>query len=217
MMKINFLLVVLFLSSCNGIEVQENSTSISTDSVLIFNYKYNIVDTSIMNTSKRQIDVAFNGVNRFLGGSFNRSVTFHTECMVCEPIQRFRGGLLFAKRLLISSQKIVYYKKDFEIPDSLDRIDLVSYHSEKDKKLFEFGTRKGEISYLDSSCNDSDLYGVKLFYEEGNIEVKNILNPILFEYDLDENGEEEQFLIGSRNCSQELVILRVRARNLEKM
>ena len=59
------------------------------------------------------------------------------------------------------------------------------------------------------SCNDSEYFNVKLFFKKGTITLKKLINATFFEYDLDKNGINEQYLIGSRNCTQELVLLRI--------
>lgn len=75
------------------------------------------------------------------------------------------------------------------------------------KKIFSQGKLK--FTNQGYSCNDSEYFTVKLFFKKGTITFKKLINATFFEYDLDKNGINEQYLIGSRNCTQELVLLRI--------
>ena len=213
------ILLVLLVASCdNGTKTVSDSSlsdktkaeSSTTDSVMTFSFVTNFSHPNITNKSDRQIDMLFNGIDNYLGGQSNPNVRFHTECMRCEPIQEYMGGLLFAKRLLISNDKITYFKTGFEIPDSLNRIELISDDGERTNTKFEFTDGKGSIRYIGISCIDADFNKVSLLYTTGEVIIDSLINASFFEYDSDADGQKEQYLFGTRNCSQEFVILRIR-------
>ena len=224
MKSIIYISLLLFLSSCDSKTDKQSKVSQPAkpkinsnvaDSVLVLKYKIDVSDRNIKNSSDRKVDLLFNGVDNHLGGQRNPKVNFHTECMFCEPVQKFRNGLLFAKRLLITSDEIKYYKTDFNIPDSSNLIKLVTPR-ERNNPRFSFEGGKGRIKYLGISCNDADFNKTKLSFETGDVVVDSIINVSFFEYDLNSDGQKEQYLLGSRSCSQELVILRVR-KNSDKL
>src|SRR4051812_39955225 len=118
---IPLLIILLFVSCDNGakkilVEENQNKTktiSVLVDSVLALPYKLGFTHKNISNGSDRRVDMLYNGAEGCFGGSKNPKVNFFSECLSCEPIQEFEGGLLFAKRLLITNTEIKYYKKDF--------------------------------------------------------------------------------------------------------
>lgn len=218
-------LLALLVVSCNNksanksessANVQHYGNSLTMDSVLTFSFVTNFSHQNISNKSDRQIDLLFNSINNYLGGQTNYNIHFKTECLQCEPIQEYMGGLLFAKRLLITNEQIKYYKTDFEIPDSLNRIELYSDHGERTNPKFNFTNGKGSINYVGVSCNDADYNKVRLTYSTGEIEIDSLINASFFEYDLNKDGYQEQFLIGTRNCTPELIILRINKSNNKK-
>ncbi|MGB3007473.1 MAG: hypothetical protein WBC06_13240 [Chitinophagaceae bacterium] len=187
------------------------TTQVATiDTPLIFNYQTNFVDRNIINKSDRKVDLLFNGVEGYLGGHSISTVGFRTECMGCESIQEFKGGLLFGKRLLITAENIKYYKNNFDIPDSINRINIFSDGRERTNPKFNFRDGKGSIKYIGISCNDADFNKVRLTFPRGEIIIDSLINASFFEYDLDVDGQKEQYLFGYRNCNQEMVILRTR-------
>lgn len=186
-------------------------TQVATiDTALIFDYQTNFVDRNIINKSDRKVDLLFNSVEGYLGGHSISNVGFRTECMGCQPIQEFKGGLLFGKRLLITSDNIKYYKNNFAIPDSINRINIFSDGRERKNPKFNFQDGKGSIKYTGISCNDADFNKVRLTFPKGEIIIDSLINASFFEYDLDADGQMEQYLFGYRNCNQEMVILRTR-------
>ena len=187
--------------------------SLATDSILTFSFVTNFSHQNISNKSDRQIDLLFNGIDNYLGGQANHKVHFQTECLPCESIQEYMGGLLFAKRLLITSDQIKYYKNDFDIPDSLNRIKFNTDDRESTNPKFQFSDGQGGIKYIGVSCNDTDFNKVRLKYPTGEILIDSLINASFFEYDLNTDGQKEQYLLGSRSCSQEFVILRIRKPN----
>jgi len=213
-----YILFLILLVSCDS-EINKK-TAISptekpkTDSTLVDNsitflYKIDYKDRNITNNTDRQVDLLFNGVKDFLGGQRNPKVTFRTECMSCEPIQEFMGGLLFAKRLLILNDEIRYYRADFNLEDRIDRIEQISDNRNRVNPEFLFKNGTGSIKYTGVSCNDTDYNKVKLSYATGEIIIDSLINASFFEYDINKDGQKEQYLMGTRNCSQELVLLRI--------
>jgi len=210
-----YILIVFLLVTCNNhkskpIDIPNKKVAKQVDSILTFSYTLNIHDSNIINTSDRRIDLLYNGVEGFLNGKEVRGVRFHYEWIVVAPIQKYKNGLLFIKRLFITPNKIIFYKKDLNIGDSVDWIkDINYYRIEKKIIKFRFEGGNGIIRYVSQSCNDADFTNVQLYYNKGIIEIKNIINVTFFEYDLDNDGQNEQYLLGRRSCSQELVILRI--------
>ncbi|MEZ5013988.1 MAG: hypothetical protein R2794_06820 [Chitinophagales bacterium] len=214
-----FIILVSFFASCDNKTTtipeslatdRSQTDSLATDSVLTFSFVTNFSHKNISNTSDRQIDLLYNGIDNYLGGHSNHKVHFQTECLACEPIQQYMGGLLFAKRLLIATDQINYYKKDFDIPDSINRIKFSSDGRERTNPKFQFSDGKGSIKYIGISCNDADFNKVRLTYPTGEIVIDSLINASFFEYDLNMDGQKEQYLLGLRSCSQEFVILRIR-------
>jgi hypothetical protein len=66
------------------------------------------------------------------------------------------------------------------------------------------------MKYVGVSCNDADFNKVRLTFSSGELVVDSLINAIFFEDDLDNDSQPEQYLMGMRNCSQELAILRIR-------
>lgn len=187
--------------------------SMTTDSILVFSYKTDFDNPNISNRSDRKIDLLFNGVNNYFGGYPNPKVRFRTECLPCEPIQEYMGALLFAKRLLIMPDQIRFYSNDFAFSDTLDRIKTNRDNRKRINPTFLFSDGKGSIKHIGASCNDADFNMVRLLYPTGEIVIDSLINASFFEYDLNKDGQAEQYLLGSRNCSQELVLLRIRRSN----
>jgi hypothetical protein len=218
-----YLLLALSVTSCgdhkpatiSGHPTTENPQvdSSATDSILTFSFVMNFSHQNISNKSDRQIDLLFNGIGNYLGGQRNDAVQFRTECLPCEPIQAYMGGLLFAKQLLITPAQIKYFKNDFDIPDSLNRIKFNTDGRERKNPRFLFKDGKGSIKYIGISCNDADFNKVQLTYPTGEIVIDSLINASFFEYDLNMNGQKEQYLLGSRSCNQEFVLLRIRNPN----
>jgi hypothetical protein len=220
-----YILLTLLFASCDNktttnsessVSDQQKTDSLTIDSILTFSFVTNFSHQNISNKSDRQIDLLFNNINNYLGGQTNYKVHFQTECLRCEPIQEFMGGLLFAKRLLITKDQIKYYKTDFDIPDSLNRIEFNSDHRERINPKFKFTDGRGSIKYVGVSCNDADYNKVRLSYSTGEVEIDSLINASFFEYDLDKDSQKEQYLIGTRSCSQEFIILRINKPNNTK-
>jgi hypothetical protein len=214
-----YIIGIVFFYSCNNKPNKVTVTLVTNhpkpriaiiDTPLTFQYQTNFIDKNIINKSDRKIDMLFNGVEGYMGGQRNSNVNFRTECMACEPVHEFKGGLLFGKRILITPSNIKFYKNNIDIPDSINRITLFSDGRERTNPKFHFKEGKGSIKYIGISCNDADFNKVRLTFATGDIIVDSLINASVFEYDLDADGQKEQYLLGFRNCSQELVILRTR-------
>ena len=173
-----------------------------------FEYKLNIIDSLIVNNSTKEIDLLINGVENFLGGE-NLNLKIHSENIILEPIQEFNNGLVYAKQLFISKNEITFYPNEMNIPKENLRIRTETYGGENLHK-FNFIGGNGKIKFMKNSCNDSDFNQVILNYGNKNLVIKNILNASFFEYDIDKDGNTEQYLLGTRSCSKEIVILRIR-------
>lgn len=217
-----YIILALLVASCDNkttsnsessVTDKHKTDSLATDSILTFPFVTNFSHKTISNKSDRQIDLLFNSVDNYLGGQPNYKVHFQTECLPCEPIQKYMGGLLFAKRLLITTNQINFYKNDFGIPDSINRIKFNSDDRERTNPKFQFSDGKGSIKYIGISCNDADFNKVRLTYPTGEIVIDSLINASFFEYDLNMDGQKEQYLLGSRSCNQEFVILRIRKTN----
>lgn len=221
--KFRFLIIIFLFVSCQHDSNRKEFTNESSDLEFIpppappakgvsdmnIKIQYDIRDSNIINTTNdKRIDVLFNGVENFLGGIKNYKASFNTECLMCEPIQEYNGGLLFARRLMIKTNMVKYYKTDIKV-DSMRKIRMEWNDGETQINKFRFSNGFGTIKYLQPSCNDANFYKVTLEYNNGKIVVNNLLNAEFFEFDIDKNGRSEQYLIGTRNCSQELVILRI--------
>ncbi|MCX6351993.1 MAG: hypothetical protein NTX03_09030 [Bacteroidetes bacterium] len=214
---IPFILILIIFASCDSkIKKSVNSKknkvvkidSTLADSFATYTYVNNIHDHNIINKSDRQIDLLYNSVNGYIDGKKNYRVFFHSECLICEPVQKFKDGLLFAKRIIITPNKIRYYKDDFKIDDSINQVKSSKIRERETVKL-KFDGGNGSVSYQGMSCNDADYNKVQLHYKTGSIEIDSFINASFFDYDLDSNGEKEQYLIGARSCDQELIILRI--------
>ena len=220
-----YLVISILLISCGNKSTSKSDNSdmdkhkadsLASDSILTYSYQNNFSHSSIINNSDRQIDLLYNSIDKYLGGKIDLKVRFKTECLTCEPIQEYAGGLLFAKQLLITNDQIKYFKNDINIDDSINPIKLISDKRDKTNPKFTFSNGKGSIKYLGISCNDADFNKVQLKYTSGEIVIDSLINAAFFEYDLNTDGEKEQFLIGSRCCIQEFIILRIgKPRNAE--
>jgi hypothetical protein len=214
-----YILVLTLYYSCNGsrseqkeplLTRQPTSNQAAADSVFTFEYQINFADKNITNKSDRKVDLLFNGIDNYFGGHESPIVRFSTECMRCQPVQEFQGGVLFGKRLLITRNNIKYHKADFDIPDSINRIAVFSDRRERTNPKFNFQEGNGSIKYIGISCNDTHFNKVRLTFPSGDIIIDSLINAAFFEYDLDADGKKEQYLLGFRNCSQELAALRIR-------
>ena len=185
-----------------------NSDSYNSDSSRTFSYKQKIKDSLIVNLTNKSVDILFNGVKGFLGGQKNM-VSFTTECVVCEPFQIYNNGILFAKRLYFDTEKAQYFSKNRCIMDTTNRIETLKLDGESKRKEYKFSSGNLTMNYQGQSCNDADYVKVNLQYDKGTITINKLINASFFEFDMDKNGSPEQYIYGTRNCSQEIVVLRI--------
>lgn len=206
------------VASCDNKTTTTSNSSITnkpkadtlTTNILKFPFVINFSNPNISNKSDRQIDLLFNGVNNYLGGQQNPKIDFHTECLQCEQVQKCQGGLLFAKHLLIMPDQIKYYKNFLPIQDSTNRIEFITSKEGNKNMKFQFSDGSASIKYLGISCDDADFNKIRLTYPTGESVVDSLINASFFEYDLNKDGQIEQYLFGTRTCSQEFVLLRIR-------
>ena len=189
-----------------------DSSNAKRDSItlpVVYQYILNFKDKNIKNHSDRIVDVLYNGINNYLAGKANANVRFQSECMRCLNVQQYNEGILFGKQLIINNNNISYLSDKIDIPDSVGIIPNVSLKDRR-SQTFRYKDVSATMKFTGISCNDADFNRVELSYDSGKITVDSLINASLFEFDLDRDGFAEQFLIGVRNCSQELVILRLR-------
>ena len=211
---IYILLALVFISCGNDQnktvikpEVKTGMQDSATDSILTFHYQKNFSHKHIQNNSGKQVALLFNNSNDYFGMNKNDSIFFPTECLQCEQVYEYKGGLLFANQLHLLPNELKYYQKAFKgTPGKY----IAKEVGERRKKTFKFSEGKGSIQLRGISCNDADFYKVQLNYPSGNIIIDSFINASFFEYDIDNNGQMEQYLVGTRNCDQEVIILQVK-------
>lgn len=220
MKRLTQLLILIVSISCNNSTHNTTSTSktdstkfLTQDSIYSLSIVKNVSDTSIINTTDRTVDILFNGVDNYLGGQRNPKLNFATECLVCEPIQTYEHGLLFGKKLFITKDSIAIFENDRNISDTTGIVKMVGYYGERKARKHPFSQGNLTMKYQGQSCNDADFVLVNLSYAKGSVKFSKLINASFFEYDLDNNGIKEQYLLGTRNCSQEVVLLRVNNTN----
>lgn len=195
---------------CNNKKLSNNNDVIKVKDSIIVNYNLDVSDTCIINTTNRKVDFLINNSIGYLGKTSKEimPISFNADYVFSNNLEVYNNDLLFEKQLLITPTNIIYFKKSIKT-NPIKRI--ASYMLFESKLVkFKFREGNGRIKFNKVSCNDTDLGDVTLNYDKGFIKFKKIINPAFFEYDLDKNGKNEQYIIGIRNCSQELIILRVR-------
>lgn len=204
-----FLLIILI--SCKQIEEKkEKSSKAIIDSVKIFKYKLNVTDSSIINNSNKEVDILINGSRNYLQGKY-LDLKFNCDYIISQPIEEYNGHLIFANQLLITQNQIIFYQESIDKSKSSNKIESKSCYNQK-LSSFKYSNGEGIIEFEKVSCNDTDLNNVILNYGNGSVKIKNMINARFFEYDIDKDGINEEYLLGVRNCSQEIVILRIRNR-----
>lgn len=229
MKKIIYFLIILVTASCNYNKnsviinnEQVNQDSLNVDSILSFRYVIDIHDTCITNTTdNRRIDLLLSNVQGFLGGKFKVLFDFG-EYMWAGDLIELEDGLLFCDRLLITKDGIKYFKnnkfnlknryhKPIKLYGEMCKDSHKKYRQDSDR--FIFGNGKGTINYVNQFCQDANNKKVILNYGNGKIEINKIPDASFFEYDLDKDGINEQYVIGGAVCGPELVILRIVMKN----
>lgn len=216
MKHLPLLLFSIFINSCsnqtqNPVTISEANILQDTkqDSTFYVEIIREINDSSITNNTDKTIDILFNGINNYLGGHKNPKLNFATECMMCEPVQVYQQGFLFGKKLYVTKDTVIIYEKDRNISDTTGLIKMKNYYGERRPKKYKLSNSSLMMKFQGQSCTDADFVSVSLCYGKDTINFNKLINASLFEYDLNNDGIEEQYLLGSRNCSQELVLLRV--------
>jgi hypothetical protein len=128
--------------------------------------------------------------------------------MQCEPVQTFNDHLVFAGQLEIFTDKTIYHDKKLVLMASLGFVHQQASYERRTKK-FQFQAGKGELRFTEPFCMNADTYKLVLHYQLGDITINNIFDARFFEYDLDKNGATEQYVLSSRNCSQELTVFKI--------
>ena len=207
-------LVLFFLfAGCTLRQDAPNTESVKTKEVQtpdrVYYSKEAGADTNIINTSGHRVVVQYNSTDNFLLKTDTTGVHFLTECMICEPIMPYKGHLVFANQMEMFSDKASFNQQELIFPDTVKPVKTICSYGRSGIVKFPFSGGNGTIKHLRQSCNDADLKEVTLHYTIGDLKIKNILNAAFFEYDLDKDGKLEQFIMGTRNCSQELAIIRI--------
>jgi len=205
-----FLIIICLFFSCRKAEsIQELQTKEPEKNIgeLSFVPIENVRDKKIRSDSSYKVEILYNGMDNFLGGKKNPKVNFQSEWLPEEQVQVIEEGLLFANRILIAKDKVHYLKND--VVRKSKNLPLLSDNRERMNPERDFSNCQVKIKYQGISCNDADFNNVKIQYKNGDVEIDSILNAVFFEHDLDLNGNPEQYVMGSRNCSQELVLLRI--------
>jgi hypothetical protein len=212
-MKIIFFLWIIVIESCSSQQSDKPGNVIQPTSLKkeypSFTETDIVPDTNIINTAGKKITLLYNSVANFPGRS-DSIIYFSTECMMCEPIETFNNHLIFARQLEIFDDKATYNPKELVLPPTSKFISRVGSWDRKKRNRFKFEGGKGEISYIEPSCNDADIYEITLSYPSGKIKINNLLNAQFFEYDLNKDGNKEQYFISTRNCSQEIALLKIK-------
>lgn len=169
-----------------------------------------ISDTNLTNMSGHRIIILYNSINNFFPQTDSIGFRFPTECLFCEPIQVYNEHLVFGGHLEIFNTKVTFNDKELAIPNnSLLTKRIGSNGKDAKPNNFKFSSGSGQIKYIEQSCNDADLNVVTLTYKTGLIKIRNLLNAEFFEFDSNKDGVSEQYILATRNCSQELAILKI--------
>jgi hypothetical protein len=178
------------------------------DSILLFSYAKDFKHPNIVNSSDRQVDLLLNGVQDYLGGNQIPEIRFRTDYIVALSFEEVKGGLLVGKQLFLDTTGIKYYRNKQSITGKVIHLTANSTNVENIINKFRFNGGSGSLNYQGQSCMDAGFNRIKLSYTSGDLIIDSLINADVFEYDLDKNGELEQYIFGTRNCSQEIVILR---------
>ncbi len=213
-MKLFTILVISFIALSCKQHKAGNLTTIKRkiDSTVIkeFNGKEIINDSNIVNSSGHKIIVLYNSTVNLFSQKDSIGFRFTTECMFCEPIQVYKDHLIFASQLEIFGNKTLFNNRELTIDTSAVFIKRFGSNGRDSKpNNFNFSSGTGQIKYESHSCNDAELNTLTLNYKPGCIRIKNLLNAEFFEYDIDKDGTPEQYILATRNCSQELAILKI--------
>lgn len=170
-------------------------------------YKLDVSGPSIHNSTSRRVDLLMNSVQGYLGGHFCRNNRLPTDCMECEPFQPTRDGFVYARYFEFGPDSARYSAGGARIDSGSNPLPRFQVTKKLQKKSFP--GKVVTFRYAGPSCDDADLVNVEVRYPGGTIRLDSVLNPSFFEYDLDADSELEQFVFGSRDCSQEMVLFRI--------
>ena len=168
-----------------------------------------IQDSNITNTSGKQIDVLYNNTDLFQGNFKSKPHRFHTDCMGIASITPWQEGLLIGKQLYIKSEEVSYFENRQEVPEGSYEVKKTSLWREQTDLPFQTEQCSGSINFLETNCNDSNLENVKLNFDSGSISIDSLLNVAFFEYDLNQDGKQESFIMTHQCCTHSLAILRI--------
>lgn len=177
------------------------------DSTRVIRYKLDVSGPSVHNSTSRRVDLLMNSVQGYLGGHFCRNIRLPTDCMECEPFQPARGGFAYARYFEFGPDSARYSAGGARIESGSKP--LPRFQVAKKLQKMSFPGKVVTFRYAGPSCDDADLVNVEIRYPDGSVGIDSVLNPSFFEYDLDADSEQEQFVFGSRNCSQEMVLFRI--------
>ena len=136
-------------------------------------------------------------------------IHFKSECLVCEPLYSYKNGFIIGRKLLITKDSNSIVSVNRAITDTLKKIPTFTIKSKSkiNKNLIDGSV---ELSFSKILCLDSWLINVVLQYKVGTISINDIPNAVFFEYDLDGDGTNEQYIFGAVICSQELILLQIK-------
>jgi len=166
-------------------------------------------DSSIRNTSGKKIFLLYNSMeDRFIKS--DSLYLFSTECMMCEPLDVYNDHFVYAHQLEIFDSSVRYSVRDLALSGKTVHLARTNIYDDRKPLKFRFSGGTAEMKYIKMSCNDADFYDVTLNYPSGSIKLNNVLNAEFFEYDLDKDGMKEQYILSTRNCTQEIALLKIR-------
>lgn len=210
------MILLLWLAALNG-SATDTATASSKcwvdDSTRVIHYKLDVSGPSIHNSTSRRVDLLMNSVQGYLGGHFCRNIRLPTECMECEPFQPTGGGFVYARYFEFGPDSARYSAGGARIDSGSKPFPRFQVTKKLQKKSFP--RKVVTFRYAGPSCDDADLVNVEIRYPDGTIRLDSVLNPSFFEHDLDADSEPEQFVFGSRDCSQEMVLFRITRREAD--
>lgn len=178
---------------------------------LVVTYQLDVHSNKIKNTTTKKVDILLNNSRDLLDINNNKllPINFNKDYVFSSSIQIFSNDLLFENQLLISNDKIKYLKKPVVLDDQKETLNKFLLQGEKEIN-FKLKEVKSVLKVQSQSCMDADWVKVSLKFEKGSIDFEKLINPCVFNFDSDRDGKNEIYIIGIRNCSQEMYILRIR-------
>ncbi len=211
------MILLLWLATLNMSVADSAATSNGCwmdSSTRVIRYKLDVNGSNISNSTSRRVDLLMNSVQGYLGGHFCRNVHLPTECLACEPFTPTKGGFVFANHFMFGPDSARYSTGgtwNTAGSKPLPHFQVTKRRSQKKS----FPAKTVTFRYAGPSCDDADLVNVEIRYPDGAVRLDSVLNPSFFEYDLDADSEPEQFVFGSRDCSQEMVLFRIARREAD--